>query len=65
MKTADTSHTVLGFDDVEKGLTLLGLFGLIETEELVAVKRRFARGFMRMSCGRSGLVENFGWPPRI
>jgi magnesium-transporting ATPase (P-type) len=65
MKTTDTSHTVLGFDDVEKRLTLLGLFGLIETEELVAVKRRFARGFMRMSCRRSGLTENFGWPPRI
>ncbi len=38
MKTTDTSHTVLGFDDVEKGLTLIGLFGLIETKELVAVK---------------------------
>ena len=30
MKTTDTSHTVLEFDDVENELTFLGLFGLID-----------------------------------
>lgn len=38
MKTTDTSHTVLKFDDVENGLTFLGLFGLIDPprEEAIA-----------------------------
>ena len=38
MKTTDMSHTVLGFDDVENGLTFLGLFGLIDPprEEAIA-----------------------------
>jgi magnesium-transporting ATPase (P-type) len=38
MKTTDTSHMVLKFDDVEKGLTFLGLFGLIDPprEEAIA-----------------------------
>lgn len=30
MKTTDSSHMVLNFDDVENGLTFLGLFGLID-----------------------------------
>lgn len=30
MKTTELSHTVLEFDDVQNGLTLLGLFGLID-----------------------------------
>jgi magnesium-transporting ATPase (P-type) len=38
MKTTDTSHMVLKFDDVENGLTFLGLFGLIDPprEEAIA-----------------------------
>ncbi len=38
MKTAEMSHTVLGFDDVQGGLTLLGLFGLMDPprEEAIA-----------------------------
>ncbi len=37
-KTTDSAHTVLTFDDVENGLTLLGLFGLIDPprEEAIA-----------------------------
>ncbi|MHA1547794.1 MAG: cation-transporting P-type ATPase, partial [Alphaproteobacteria bacterium] len=38
LKTTDTSHTVLRFDDLENGLTFLGLFGLIDPprEEAIA-----------------------------
>ncbi len=38
MKTTDTAHTVLKFDDVENGITFLGLFGLIDPprEEAIA-----------------------------
>jgi magnesium-transporting ATPase (P-type) len=38
MKTTDTSHTVLKFDDVDNELTFLGLFGLIDPprEEAIA-----------------------------
>jgi magnesium-transporting ATPase (P-type) len=38
MKTTNASHTVLRFDDVEVGLTFLGLFGLIDPprEEAIA-----------------------------
>ena len=30
MKTTNAAHTVLAFDDIDHGLTLLGLFGLID-----------------------------------
>lgn len=38
MKATDASHTVLNFDDVESGLTVLGLLGLIDPprEEAIA-----------------------------
>jgi len=37
MKKADMSHTVLTFDDVENGLTFLGLFGLIDPPRQEAI----------------------------
>lgn len=47
VKTTDTSHTVLKFDDVENGLTFLGLFGLIDPprdEAIAAVAECQAAG---------------------
>ena len=47
MKTTESTHTVLTFDDVENGLTLLGLFGLIDPpreEAITAVAECQAAG---------------------
>jgi magnesium-transporting ATPase (P-type) len=46
-KRIDSAHTVLTFDDVEKGLTFVGLFGLIDPprdEAIVAVAECQAAG---------------------
>lgn len=46
-KKTDSSHTVLTFDDVEKGLTFVGLFGLIDPprdEAIAAVAECQAAG---------------------